>query len=174
MLDRDFKVIKFLEKYCLENNLIFKINLRPKNISKENFEKNIMRIWVLLKIKYYGQKILSIVIIIFSKLDLSQLLTLQWGMRVCLYTKTIFLPIIINHSTPNLFQEFGWPKKIKREGFFWSTKFSKSRLKKMIANIFKLDNKRWIFKLNKFKKDICFQDKFFSKKTNNIIISYFK
>ena len=109
------------------------------------------------------------VVIMWRDIHLARLCIVGYPLRL---NPTI--PIKINHSAPNLFQEFGWPKKIKREGFFWSTKFSKSRLKKMIANIFKLDNKRWIFKLNKFKKDICFQDKFFSKKTNNIIISYFK
>ena len=175
MLDRDFKVIKFLEKYCLENNLIFKINLRPKNISKENFEKKYYEDMGIAKDKIlWPENSFDSYNNIFKARLVTAFNSTMGYESLSLYKKTIFLPIIINHSTPNLFQEFGWPKKIKREGFFWSTKFSKSRLKKMIANIFKLDNKRWIFKLNKFKKDIFFLDKFFSKKTNNIIISYFK
>ena len=91
-----------------------------------------------------------------------------------LYKKTIFLPTCINGISPIESDKFAWPKIMKKEGFFWSTNFSETSLKKMIANVFKHDNKKWKIKLKNLKKNICFQDKFFSKKTNEIIISYLK
>ena len=173
--DRDFKIIKILDNYCLDNNLIFKINLRPKNTLTKNFDKEYYE-----KMGIFKNKLLrpessfdSYHNILKTKLVMTFNSTMGYE-SLSLYKKTIFLPHNINGNSSKLVDAFGWPKIMKKEGFFWSTNFSETRLKKMIANVFKHDKKKWNIKLKNLKKNICFQDKFFSKKTNEIIISYLK
>ena len=48
-------------------------------------------------------------------------------------------------------EKFGYPKKFKDKGFFWSNDFDKKILYSLVNRVIKVNNSRWkeIFKINK-------------------------
>jgi surface carbohydrate biosynthesis protein len=169
IFSRDKLIINFLDKFCLKNNLIFKINFREKKHSYLKYEKNYYKYIGISEKKFltprnhfesYRNIINSRLITTFNSSMGYESLSIK--------KKTFFLPISRSHN-PNLYDHFGWPEKVKKDGFYWMKLYSEKILKKKLTQILKCSKKSWVKKISPNYKNIFYQNYQFLDKINNII-----
>jgi surface carbohydrate biosynthesis protein len=169
IFSRDKLIINFLDKYCLKNNLIFKINFREKKYLDLKYEKNYYK-----KIGISEKKFLtprshyeSYLNIINARLITTFNSSMGYE-SLSIKKKTFFLPISRTHS-PNLYDQFGWPIKFKNHGFYWMKFYSQKILKNKLTQILKCPKKYWLKKISPNYEDVFYQNNQFLDKIYNVI-----
>ena len=161
------KIIQCLQKFSLKNNIKLKINFYYKlnNSNLEN-EKNYYKKLGISNEQFITNKNSSTSYqnLLNSKLVVSCDSTMGYE-SLSMQRKTFFTSIIKG-------SDFAWPGSYKKEGFFWLTEFSQTRIEKKIKELIKCKNKVWIKKIKEYNKDIAFQDFNYSKKIEKIIKGY--
>ena len=170
----EFKILPIIFKFCVKKKIKLIIAMRTMNqypekdffmtlLKNQLNEKNKKYLEFNLKNQLYDsyRKIINseLVINIDSALGLESI-----GLK----KKTLFLSIRSQYLKSH-YLSFGWPKKIINQGFFWTNNFSEKKINMLLDKNYKIQKKKWISKLVRYKFNNLISYDYNNKKTKLLI-----
>tara|TARA_Y100000768_G_C23960889_1_gene675287 strand:- start:109 stop:1302 length:1194 start_codon:yes stop_codon:yes gene_type:complete len=176
-------LLPIIFSFCLENKINLSILLKTNKIEAEkNFYFTILKKQLNLSnhkyLKFYISKKKKLSYEIIKKFDLVTSIDSFLGLEaISLNIKSLFFPIR-GMSFNNKTFTFGWPQKMKKNGFCWLNSISKKKVNNILKKNLNLTHKKWMIKVfeNNFRKIIFYdyQNKKTKKLVNEILISKIK
>lgn len=159
----DSILIKYLGSYCTKNNIKLSIaGFYKKNQNNQEtrfFKKNLIN-FKKLKWKIYSRENMFASYKLLDKAKLVVFLDSALGYEA-LMRNTKVVSVCIRRAVN---RKFGWPKKLKSQGPFWTNSFDEIKINQILDNIININQIRW----NKMKKKYI-NDLIFFNKNNSLL-----